>query len=143
MKLSTGNRSSRQICDRLVVLIAAALLGVASCQRPLSAQKALETLARGLQPGASSRNRRIVRSKDGVLEINLTAVRCRGERRQHALLLHRCRRPGISQSARESRRSGDHSSEECDDGTGSTRTPEAPSHAHRAGRPVIHARAER
>ncbi len=74
MKSSTGEQSvSRILRSMSVVLIAAAVLGVASWQLPLSAQERAGDACARPQAGSVITEPPDVRSKNGVLEISLTA----------------------------------------------------------------------
>ena len=75
MKSSTGKRSFRQIVRSMCgLLIAAGVLGVAFWQPPLSAQERAGDACARPQAGSVVKEPPDLRSKNGVLEINLTAV---------------------------------------------------------------------
>ena len=75
MTLSTGKRSSRQIVRSTSgLLIAAGVVGVACWQPPLSAQERAGDACARPPAGSIVKEPPDLRSKNGVLEINLTAV---------------------------------------------------------------------
>ncbi len=75
MELSTGKRSFRQSVRSMCgLLIAAGVVGVAFWQPPLSAQERAGDACARPQAGSVVKEPPDLRSKNGVLEINLTAV---------------------------------------------------------------------